>query len=79
MNINEAKYNQPRTPLRLKSNAAPRFFSLTMFYRGLKHDHVMDFSGLDRLLSLWIINELGVRRNDIRFFVDAAKEYLCYL
>ena len=63
MNINEAKYNQPRTPLRLKSNAAPRFFSLTMFYRGLKHDHVMDFSGLDRLLSLWIINELGVRRN----------------
>ena len=31
--INEAKYNQPRTPLRLKSNAAPRLFSLKVFYR----------------------------------------------
>ena len=27
-NINEAKYNQPHTPLELKSNAAPRLFSL---------------------------------------------------
>ena len=42
----------PRTPLRLKSNAAPRFVSLTVFYRALKHEHVTDFSGLDRLLSL---------------------------
>ena len=31
--INEAKYNQPRTPLRLKSNVAPRLFSLKVFYR----------------------------------------------
>ena len=61
--LNEAKYNQPRTPLRLKSNAAPRLFSLTVFYRGLKHEHVTDFSGLDRLLSSWIINELIVRPN----------------
>ena len=56
-NINEAKYNQPRTPVRLKSTAAPRLFSLTVFYRGLKHEHVTDFSRRDRLLSSWIINK----------------------
>ena len=28
-----------------------------MFYRGLKHEHVTDFSGRDRLLSSWVINE----------------------
>ena len=50
-NINEAKYNQPRSPPRLKSNVASRLFSLTVFYRGLKHKHVMDFRGCDRLLS----------------------------
>ena len=49
-NINEAKYNQPSTPLRLKSNVAPRLFRLKVFYRGLKHEHVTDFSGRDRLL-----------------------------
>ena len=42
--INEAKYNQPRTPLRLKSNAAPRLFSLKVFYRCFN-------------TSSWIINE----------------------
>ena len=42
---NEAKCNQPRTPLRLKSNAAPRLFRLTVFYRGLKHEYGTDFSG----------------------------------
>ena len=41
----------PHTPLRLKSNAAPRLFSLTVFYWGLKHKRTMDFSGHDRLLS----------------------------
>ena len=29
-NINEAKYNQPHTPLKLKSNTVPRLFSLTV-------------------------------------------------
>ena len=29
-NINEVKYNQPHTPLKLKSNAVPRLFSLTV-------------------------------------------------
>ena len=29
----------------------------TVFYRGLKHEAEMDFSGCDRLLSLWFINE----------------------
>ena len=28
-----------------------------MFYRGLKHGHVTDFSGRDRLLSSWIMKE----------------------
>ena len=50
-NINEAKYNQPRSPLGLKSNAAPRLFCLIVFYRDLKHEHVTDFSGRDRLLN----------------------------
>ena len=50
-NINEAKYNQPHTPLRLKSNAAPRLFSLTVLYQGLKHEHMTDFSRHDRLFS----------------------------
>jgi len=50
-NINEAKYNQPHTPLRLKSNATPKLFSLTRFYQGLKHEHVMDLSRRDRLFS----------------------------
>ena len=50
-NISEAKYNQPRSPLGLKSNAANRLFSLTIFYWGLKHEHVTDFNGRDRLLS----------------------------
>ena len=27
------------------------FFSLTVFYQGLKHEHVTDFSGRDTLLS----------------------------
>ena len=30
-NINKAKYNQPRTPLRLKSNVAPGFLVLPEF------------------------------------------------
>ena len=34
-----------RTRLRLKSNAAPRLFRLTVFYRGLKNELVTDFSG----------------------------------
>ena len=42
---------------RLKSNAAPRLFSLTLFYQGLKQEHMMDFCGRDSFLSLWIINE----------------------
>ena len=29
----------------------PRLFSLIVFYRGFKHEHVTDFSGRDRLLS----------------------------
>ena len=28
-----------------------------MFYRGIKHGHVTDFSGRDRLLSSWIMKE----------------------
>ena len=47
-NISEAKYNQPRSPLRLESNAAPRLISLTVFYRALKHKHVTDFNERDR-------------------------------
>ena len=35
-NVNEAKYNQARIPLRLKSNVALRLFSLRVFYRGFK-------------------------------------------
>ena len=53
----QSKIQSARTPLRLKSNVAPRLFSLTVFYRGLKHEHVTDFSGRNRLLSSWIINE----------------------
>ena len=52
-----SKIQSARTPLRLKSNAAPRRFSLTVFYRGLKHEHLTDFSGRDSLLSSWIIDE----------------------
>ena len=50
-NINEAKYNPPCSPLGLESNAAPWLFSLSVFYRGLKHEHVTDFDGRDRLLN----------------------------
>ena len=49
----------PALTLELKSNAAPRLFGFTVFYRdrGLKHEHVTDFNGRDRLLSSLIINE----------------------
>ena len=41
-NINEGKHSQPRSPLGLESDAAPRY---------LKHEHVTDFNGRDRLLN----------------------------
>ena len=44
-------------PFVLESNAAPRLFSLIVFYRGLKHEPVTYFNGRDRLLSSWIISE----------------------
>ena len=70
----------------------PRLFSLTVFYRGLKHEHVTDFSGRDRLLSLfqkiskWVFELLVVAkyllsdetpvRDEI---VTSAKRALLYL
>ena len=47
----------PALPWDWNQMPLPRLFSLTVFYRGLKHEHVTDFSGRDRLLSSWIINE----------------------
>ena len=46
-NINEAKYNQPRSP----PGTEIRLFGLTMFYWGLKHEHVSEFNERGRLLS----------------------------
>ena len=37
----EAKDNQTRSPLGLKSNAAPRLFSLTVFYRGFSNSLII--------------------------------------
>ena len=34
-----------------------KFLKFDSVYRGLKHEHVTGFSGRDRLLSSWIINE----------------------
>ena len=50
------KYNQPRTS-ETEIKCHPRLFRLTVFYRGLKHELVKDFSGRARLLSSWIINK----------------------
>ena len=45
--------HSPKTEIKCR----PRLFSLTVFYRSLKHEQVTDFSGPDRLLRSSLINE----------------------
>ena len=46
----------------------PGFFSLTVLYRDLKHQHETDFNARDRLLSSWIISKfLSINNFPVRF------------
>ena len=53
----QSAWHSPETEIKCRPQAFQFDNSLTMFYRGLKHEHVTDFSRRDRLLSSWIINE----------------------
>ena len=63
-----------------------KFLKLDSVYRGLKHEHVTGFSGRDRFLSSWIINEflsetyVGFKSNQRnQKFVESFDAYLTAL
>ena len=60
----------PALPWDWNQMPPPGVFSLTVFYQGLKHEQVTDFSGHDRLLSSWIINEFLKRLNKYWFYLE---------
>ena len=68
----------PALPWDWNQMPPPGFFSLTVFYQGLKHQQVTDFSGYDRLLSSWNINEFLKWLNSPLFSRKIVVKIKCY-